>query len=537
MPRREKLAGPGEAFRPRSPAVLTVMVVAVAVTWASPGLASNGAYPITTSTRAAGRGGAEIALGDDGFALISNPAGLSATWGYRIDLGLSFRFGQVTYTNALNRDEVGDGFPSAAPAFAVVWDFEAPRPSDAVPQAGLEADSGLESAGLPLDIGLALYAVGGGGRTDADFRTAVFPQGESERGNFVITGLAVGGAYRVGPRVSVGLSVTAMYMTFENAGITGVGGDQTAGLVRNFVQAPFDQVDPSPDDLFEPAGVPVTWTEIFDNAGAPNSLSTSRIDIEDASGVGVAATLGFLVEVTDWLTLGLTYRSPGVFSDVKGEATLDSSAALASGEAALEIIQLGFLGNHLPDDGVNLVGNYDFKLKNFRLPQMLGLGVAVRPHARVLFVCDVKWLDWSAAFDEFDVLLSNGDNRDLNEITSNQTSSSIETQQPMQWRDQWVFALGAAFAVNDWVSLRLGWNYGKNPVPRKTEDPFSAASVEHHAAVGLGFSWERVRLDLAFVHTFVKARTINNSVVNEDFNGIRHKADQDTVWLGLSYVW
>lgn len=78
-------------------------------------------------------------------------------------------------------------------------------------------------------------------------------------------------------------------------------------------------------------------------------------------------------------------------------------------------------------------------------PQSVAMGVAWRPTERFLVEADVKWLNWADAegYSDFD------------------------------WEDQWVYAVGVQYKEPHGMTLRAGYNYGKNPV--RTHDNFNPA--------------------------------------------------------------
>lgn len=70
-------------------------------------------------------------------------------------------------------------------------------------------------------------------------------------------------------------------------------------------------------------------------------------------------------------------------------------------------------------------------------PQQLGFGAAYGfMQGKLLLASDMKWINWSNArgYDDFD------------------------------WEDQWVFAVGGQFKATSSLILRIGYNYGSNPV-------------------------------------------------------------------------
>lgn len=121
-------------------------------------------------------------------------------------------------------------------------------------------------------------------------------------------------------------------------------------------------------------------------------------------------------------------------------------------------------------------------------PQSVSMGVAWHPMDNLLVEADVKWLNWADAegYSDFD------------------------------WEDQWVYAVGVQYKEPHGITLRAGYNYGKNPV--RTHDNFDPAGTtviqgiavstllyeylrivgfpavaEHHITAGIGYR---------FSHTF-----------------------------------
>lgn len=491
------------------------LVAALGAVAARPASAADGAFPIATSPKAAGRGGTTIGVADDAFTVSTNPAGMLSGAGTRIDLSLAFYTAQVSYTNAFNHGRVEQEFPVPAPALGVVHSLGSLEPDDEGP-----------GAEPPFAIGLAMEPVSGGGAT-ALFRTAAFPRGERESSNLAVLGASLGFAIRVHPRVALGLALTGLYASLDQKGIAGgSGGGDAGGLVRNFAGG---QVDPQ-DPFFLVNGQPASWGSVLGAAGGPGASSSAIVDLENATGFGAGGVLGVLVQVTDELSIGAAYRTPGFLTPLEGRASLDASAGTGTG--ASDGIQTSFLNSHLPDGGAGLVSRFRARLSGLSLPQSAAIGAGFWPHRRVLLAADVKWIDWRRAFDAVSVDLRRGTGRDLSEITSNQLSSGLRSRVLLRWHEQLVVAVGVAVAVTDWLRVRAGFRFGNNPVPIRTESPFTPATVEHHATIGFGLAFGPVSFDVAWVHAFPKSTTIEGSAVSPDFNGTRHKADQDAFLLG-----
>ena len=145
-------------------------------------------------------------------------------------------------------------------------------------------------------------------------------------------------------------------------------------------------------------------------------------------------------------------------------------------------------------------------------PQTLGFGIAYEPIQNVLLIeTNIKWLNWASAdgYDDFG------------------------------WDDQWVFNIGAQYKPIPKLALRVGYNYGENPVETHSWDdtvPGFAnvqgknvpktnyeilriagfpAVVEHHVTAGIGYQLTKaVSIDLAYTHAFEEEVKETGTVFN-----------------------
>lgn len=104
----------------------------------------------------------------------------------------------------------------------------------------------------------------------------------------------------------------------------------------------------------------------------------------------------------------------------------------------------------------------DLKLE---IPQQIGFGIAVKPMPNLLIEFDPKWINWADAkgYKDFD------------------------------WENQWVFGLGVQYKATPNLALRVGYNYGKNPV--KTHDGFNPMGTTNVQGVNMNtFGYEYFRI-------------------------------------------
>ncbi len=248
---------------------------------------------------------------------------------------------------------------------------------------------------------------------------------------------------------------------------------------------------------------------IFQNNGLAGAKTF--LDMQ-TQGVGVNGDVGLQWKVNDRLSLGLSYRTPTSFQ----------TSGSAKGDLGAQLVALGVLGA----DGSY---RYDAKIKT-ALPQRLSAGFAAVLTPRWRVMGQVDWINWSAAYNHLDVNLSNGTNAVVNGVAG---STGITDRIALNWKDQYVFRLGTEVDVTDKLTLRLGYVYGKSPVPGDTLLPMTAAISEHTLACGLGWQTKSMRVDLAYQYDLPISRSGSGSSIT----GPEYKDTQVSVqahWVGLT---
>ncbi len=163
--------------------------------------------------------------------------------------------------------------------------------------------------------------------------------------------------------------------------------------------------------------------------------------------------------------------------------------------------------------------NNDGKLEGMTLeqPWQFGVGVGLKPTPRLSVGADLQYIKWSDA----------------------------DGYKDFGWDDQWVVKVGGAYRLNDRITLRAGYNYGKSPIDGRTIPATQKAEgnecmriigfpaiVENHLSVGMGVNLTQdVTLDIAYMHAF------ENSVTSRATNGDywKSKLSEDSVSLGITW--
>lgn len=138
------------------------------------------------------------------------------------------------------------------------------------------------------------------------------------------------------------------------------------------------------------------------------------------------------------------------------------------------------------DIGQGRVVYNDVSLTGLSLAQEAGIGVSFRPTRSWLVAAEINWLDWKNALSEATLHASDPDNQQVPQV--------LELISNLDWRDQYVLAAGVAYRWSDHTTIRLGYNYGRNPIPKETTNPVLAATSSRTYSFGFsqyfGEQWD-----------------------------------------------
>lgn len=202
---------------------------------------------------------------------------------------------------------------------------------------------------------------------------------------------------------------------------------------------------------------------------------------------------------TDWsmgVQLGVTWR---ITKDITAGLTYITAQSNTFEDVMPEFGEMGPTGRKT---------NFDLEL-----PQQVGLGVAwVGMQERLTLSCDGKWINWQNADGYSD----------------------------FGWHDQWTIGVGAQYEViDDTLVLRMGYNYGKNPLRKQSfnQDVMSIvgfpAIVEHHFGMGVGYQInDDLIVNLSWVHAF--ENTMRSTAPGGGAK-VKSSLSEDTIDLGVTW--
>jgi long-chain fatty acid transport protein len=151
-------------------------------------------------------------------------------------------------------------------------------------------------------------------------------------------------------------------------------------------------------------------------------------------------------------------------------------------------------------------------------PQVINLGVSVKPVKKLELTFDTRWIDW--------------------------LSVKAARRGPIQggfgWKNQWVLAAGGEFSVDEKLKLRGGYNYAPSPIKRDVVFANALVSVimEHHLTTGFSYALnEEFSLDFAWEHHFMNAISDNGEgdSYSQNGNGTKMTASADVIGVGITW--
>ena len=218
----------------------------------------------------------------------------------------------------------------------------------------------------------------------------------------------------------------------------------------------------------------------FFNAKNPQ-MSFFGLEMDDpAYGLQTNLRLGYLWQFHPRASVGVIYQT-------ETESNFENGSMIVNFEGH------PFLGRKV---------SYDVDVDGFTFASQAGLGFAFRPTEKVVLAVDLKLYDWDSAIDTITVSATNPDT---------QGAPPVTVPFIFNWEEQWVYALGIDYRMNDRVTLRAGYNFGENPVPDGTLNPLFPANVEDHFTLGFGYLHNNKTYNFGFEYVPEFEQTNNNA--------------------------
>ncbi len=159
--------------------------------------------------------------------------------------------------------------------------------------------------------------------------------------------------------------------------------------------------------------------------------------------------------------------------------------------------------------------------------------VAWHVNPRWILAFQTDWVNWSNAFVNLPVTLTNGTNAVINSVVG---SSSLNDGVPLHWKDQYSFHGGVERLLTESTSLRVGYAHGNDPVPSGTLTPLTAAIMTNQLSTGATYHHGRSRFDVAYTYDPTSQENVAQSgLLAGEYNNSSTKVGLQSVTLGYAF--
>jgi long-chain fatty acid transport protein len=151
-----------------------------------------------------------------------------------------------------------------------------------------------------------------------------------------------------------------------------------------------------------------------------------------------------------------------------------------------------------------LIANTRFH-SSIKLPPQLILGVSTKAIPRWTINGDIEWEGWRTV---------GSIPKSFEDTGSPIPQNQLDQRGLREWKNSYIFRLGAEYAATDRLALRGGFFYDQTPIPDHTFDPTIPNADLYALTTGLGYKWEATSLDVTYLFGFYEKRSINGSTID-----------------------
>ena len=236
------------------------------------------------------------------------------------------------------------------------------------------------------------------------------------------------------------------------------------------------------DTLSLAVGAEVMWFDFYQERAVntwARGVRQADIDAElDGDSYGFGANIALHYVPNDTWALGLTYKSR-VKQSIDGDAKFKRQPGVP--------LPAGFFENTSAKGDITL-------------PDYLSLGVMFRANERLTLEANAIYTFWST-YDELKIKYGDP----LNPLDP----STDVTQTDKKWQDVWRFQFGAEYDLSELIDLRIGYVFDQIPDRDKYADYMTPTNDRHIITTGIGFTWDRLTLDLSYSYLWFDNRSID----------------------------
>lgn len=270
-----------------------------------------------------------------------------------------------------------------------------------------------------------------------------------------------------------------------------------------------------PDEVISPEEKAYITGVIQDTKVPPASAT-----LNGKAHVRAGFNIGILYDVSDKVSIGLSYRSKIKMKVKEGDAELNYA------NRNIEEL-MGLLGQKVPQLAVPKYDQGTFHAQ-LPLPSNTTLGVSYRPTDRWELALDLQYVGWNA-YDSLNVYF-NEDELGIAPIKARK-----------DYKNTIIARVGAQYKTTDRLFLRAGVYFDQSPIRKNNYNPETPGMNKIGMSAGCSFEpYRNLQIDFAFLYIQGIARdgsyTSKNIVTGQEdvFKG-RYHSSAVTASLGLAY--
>lgn len=273
--------------------------------------------------------------------------------------------------------------------------------------------------------------------------------------------------------------------------------------------------------IIEGLPLPEEQKKYFVETIRDNKFPPASATLNGHAKVRAGFNIGILYDVSDKVSIGLSYRSKIKMRVKEGDATLDYA------NRNIEDL-MGTLGKLAPAFAVPKYDQGSFRAE-LPLPSNTTLGVSYRPTDRWEMSLDLQYVGWNA-YDSLNVYF-NEEELGINPIKANK-----------DYKNTIIARIGAQYKATDRLDVRAGLYFDQSPIRKNNYNPETPGMNKIGMSAGLSFEpYQNLQFDFAFLYIQGIGRdgsyTYNNIVIPtqiDTFSG-HYKSNAFTASLGISY--
>ena len=207
----------------------------------------------------------------------------------------------------------------------------------------------------------------------------------------------------------------------------------------------------------------------------PTLVNLGQQDL-DVNGWGFGATFGLLIKPSDWLSVGLTWRTQTNMS--------------LSGTMGIE---------NLDRLGLPVSSDTNLDVPN---PTWLAGGIAVKPLDRLTVTFDLQWTNW-AKLGTIELVFADPEWAE---------ALTDEATLVLDWKDSLQVRGGVEYAMGTFA-LRAGYYYDPAPAPDETMNVLIPSFTYNSFNAGFGYAKDRWKIDFGLEYLIGQDRTVTEGVM------------------------